>query len=147
MKIIALEEHTVDRTIGAATAEVCKNNVPYLDTFYRADMPATPTADSLFKMGDYRLADMDRCGIMTLCNVPDDIAFPVRLGGHVLCGIWITVVCMFCSDRLLKYLGFFIASWLAVFSFFGGVLDMSLLAVPGVLVVVWLALLGWRYKI
>ena len=63
MKIIALEEHTVDRTIGAATAEVCKDNVPYLDTFYRADMPATPTADRLFKMGEYRLADMDRCGI------------------------------------------------------------------------------------
>ena len=63
MKIIALEEHTIDRAIGAATAEVCKNNVPYLDTFYRADMPATPTADSLFKMGEYRLADMDRCGI------------------------------------------------------------------------------------
>ena len=38
MKIIALEEHTVDRAIGAATAEVCKGNVPYLDTFYRADM-------------------------------------------------------------------------------------------------------------
>ena len=55
MKIIALEEHTVDSAIGAATAEVCKNNVPYLDTFYRADMPATPTADSLFKMGEYRL--------------------------------------------------------------------------------------------
>ena len=51
-----------------------------------------------------------------------------------------------CPDRLLKYLGFFIASWLAVFSFFGGVLDMALLAIPGVLVVVWLALMGWRYK-
>ena len=63
MKIIALEEHTVDRAIGAATAEICKNNVPYLDAFYRADMPATPTADRLFKMGEYRLADMDRCGI------------------------------------------------------------------------------------
>ena len=47
MKIIALEEHTVDRAIGAATAEICKNNVPYLDAFYRADMPATPTADRL----------------------------------------------------------------------------------------------------
>ena len=40
-----------------------------------------------------------------------------------------------------------IASWLAVFSFFGGVLDMSLLAIPGVLVVVWLALMGWRYQV
>ena len=61
-------------------------------------------------------------------------------------GVIPAVVCLFCRDRLLKYLGFFIASWLAVFSFFGGALDMSLLAVPGVLVVVWLALLGWRYK-
>ena len=59
MKIIALEEHTVDRAIGAATAEVCKNNVPYLDTFYRADMPATPSAASLFKMGDYPYIPQD----------------------------------------------------------------------------------------
>ncbi len=63
MKIIALEEHTVDRAIGAATAEVCKNNVPYLDTFYRADMPATPSAGQLFEMGETRLNAMDRSGI------------------------------------------------------------------------------------
>ena len=105
-------------------------------------------APSWAKAAGYGWIALDvACGIMTLCNVPDDIAFPVRLGGHVLCGIWITVVCMFCRDRLLKYLGFFIASWLAVFSFFGGVLDMGLLAVPGVLVVVWLALMGWRYRV
>ncbi len=105
-------------------------------------------APSWAKAAGYGWIALDvACGIMTLCNVPDATAFPVRLGGHVLCGIWITVVCMFCRDRLLKYLGFFIASWLAVFSFFGGVLDMSLLAVPGVLVVVWLALLGWRYQL
>ena len=53
----------MDRTIGAATAGVMKDNVPYLDTFYRADMPSTPTADQLFEMGDTRLKDMDRCGI------------------------------------------------------------------------------------
>ena len=63
MKIIALEEHTLDRAIGAATAEICKNNVPYLNEFYNADMPASPTVDQLFRMGEYRLADMDRCGI------------------------------------------------------------------------------------
>ena len=65
MKIIALEEHTVDRAIGAATAEVCKNNVPYLDTFFRSDMPATPTTKQLVEMGETRLKDMDRCGIDT----------------------------------------------------------------------------------
>ena len=86
------------------------------------------------------------CGIMTLCNVEGAVANPVRLGGHVLCGIWIASVCLFCKNRILKYLGFFIASWLALYSFFGGVLPMSMLTLPGILVVVWLALMGWLYQ-
>ena len=86
------------------------------------------------------------CGIMTLCNVEEAVANPVRLGGHVLCGIWIASVCLFCKNRILKYLGFFIAAWLALYSFFGGVLPMSMLTVPGILVVVWLALMGFLYE-
>ena len=50
MKIIALEEHTVNRAIGAETAEVCKNNVPYLDVFYRADMPLGNTRTTSTKL-------------------------------------------------------------------------------------------------
>ena len=38
MKIIALEEHTVDRAIGAATTQVANENVPYLKAFYRDDL-------------------------------------------------------------------------------------------------------------
>ncbi|EII4617364.1 hypothetical protein LHM76_002714 [Listeria monocytogenes] len=86
------------------------------------------------------------CGIMTLCNVADAISSPVRLGGHVLCAIWIISVCLFAQSNILKYLGFFIASWLGLYSFFGGILPMSYLTVPGILVVVWLALLGFLYK-
>ena len=62
MKIIALEEHTTDRAIGAATAEQT-SNLPYFKTFTNANMPASPTAEQLFGMGEIRLADMDRCGI------------------------------------------------------------------------------------
>ena len=63
MKIIALEEHTVDRAIGAATTQVANENVPYLKAFYRDDLMATPSAKQLFEMGEMRLKDMDRCGI------------------------------------------------------------------------------------
>ena len=63
MKIIALEEHTVDRAIGAATTQVANENVPYLKAFYRDDLMATPSAKQLFEMGETRLKDMDRCGI------------------------------------------------------------------------------------
>ena len=62
MKIIALEEHTLDRAIGAATADQM-HKLPYYEAFTHPNMPASPTLDQLFKMGDYRLADMDRCGI------------------------------------------------------------------------------------
>ena len=63
MKIIALEEHTVDRSIAQATSTITKENIPYHQTFMRADMPATPTPAQLFEMGRTRLEDMDRCGI------------------------------------------------------------------------------------
>ncbi|MFD1318392.1 hypothetical protein [Loigolactobacillus zhaoyuanensis] len=99
------------------------------------------------KMAGYGWITLDvACGIMTMANVAASIAMPVRLGGHVLCAIWIISVCLFTKSKLLKYLGFFIAAWLGVYSFFGGVLPMSYLAIPGLLVVVWLALLGFLYQ-
>jgi len=86
------------------------------------------------------------CGIMTLANVAASIAMPIRLGGHVLCAIWIITVCLFTKNKALKYMGFFIGAWLGTYSFFGGVLPMTYLLVPGALVVVWLALLGFLYQ-
>lgn len=63
MKIIAIEEHTVDPGIGAAVAEVTKENVPYIDTFNRGDLPGSPVPGGLVDMDKARIEDMDRCGI------------------------------------------------------------------------------------
>ena len=63
MKIIALEEHTIDSKLAAATAQVTAENVPYLKAFYRDDLMATPSHEQLFEMGETRLKDMNRCGI------------------------------------------------------------------------------------
>ena len=62
MKIIALEEHTMDRAIGAAANTLLNENVPYLEAFFRPNQAASPTLQML-EMGATRLAEMDRCGI------------------------------------------------------------------------------------
>jgi hypothetical protein len=84
-------------------------------------------------------------GAMTLNNVPYDIAFPVRLGGHVLAATWIITAALLCRPRSERILGVVVGLWLGIYTFFGSVLPVSLLAPPGVLVVVWFGLLAWHH--
>jgi len=86
-------------------------------------------------------------GAMTLNDVPYDIAFPVRLGGHVLAGTWIMTVSLLCKPRSVRFLGVVVGLWLALYTFFGSALPVILLAPPGTLVVIWFGLLAWNYKI
>lgn len=83
---------------------------------------------------------------MTLNNVPYDIAFAVRLGGHVLAGTWIITVSLLSKPRGVRIPGVVVGLWLALFTFFGSVLPVILLAPPGILIVVWFALLARKYK-
>ena len=63
MKIIAIEEHTVNSAIGAAVAGVVKNNVSYISTFAADDLPGSATANSLTDLDKGRIEDMDKNGI------------------------------------------------------------------------------------
>ncbi|MBD5626415.1 MAG: amidohydrolase [Desulfovibrio sp.] len=63
MKIIAIEEHTVDAGMGAAVGGIVKEIVPYIGTFGQKDLPGAPKGDSLTNMDKGRIRDMDECGI------------------------------------------------------------------------------------
>lgn len=63
MKIIALEEHVVGKSIGAAVAKTIQEAFPYAQQFLtppKADAPSTP---DLFELGERRIAELDKAGI------------------------------------------------------------------------------------
>lgn len=63
MKIIALEEHLVSKTIGAAVAKTIQDAYPYAQQFLKpapADAPSTP---DLFELGERRIAELDEAAI------------------------------------------------------------------------------------
>ena len=63
MKIIALEEHMVSKSIGAAVAKTFQEAYPYARQFLHpapADAPSTP---DLFELGERRIAELDQAGI------------------------------------------------------------------------------------
>ena len=86
------------------------------------------------------------CGAMMLNGVPHDIAWPVRLGGHLLYGMWIIAVSLLCTDRSVSVLGVIIGLWLSLYTFFGAGHPESLIGPPGVLTLVWIALLAGKYR-
>lgn len=86
------------------------------------------------------------CGIMSVCGVDIAIAMPVRLGGHVLCGLWLVSSSLLMKkDALLRWLGVFIGFYLMLYSFFGGVLSIMVLLPAGILVIIWLLIYGCKY--
>lgn len=63
MKIIALEEHMVSKSIGAAVAKTIQEAYPYAQQFLKpapADAPSTP---DLFELGERRISELDKAGI------------------------------------------------------------------------------------
>lgn len=63
MKIIALEEHTVSREIGAATHAAILAAYPYYDTFLKPLPADAPSTADLFELGERRIKEMDAAGI------------------------------------------------------------------------------------
>lgn len=63
MKIIALEEHLVSKTIGAATGEIIAKSFPYAEQFRKPNPADAPDPTDLFVLGERRIAEMDKAGI------------------------------------------------------------------------------------
>ncbi len=84
-------------------------------------------------------------GAMSLNNIPPDIALSVRLGGHVLAAMWIVSSSLLRKPLIIKTLGIVEGLWLALYTFFGSVLPISVLMPASILIVVWLVILGYKY--
>lgn len=63
MKIIALEEHILDKAIGAASGNIVQENYPYSQLFLNPPKDVAPSNIDLFELGERRIKEMDNNGI------------------------------------------------------------------------------------
>ncbi|MFE2754872.1 hypothetical protein ACFXGA_23005 [Actinosynnema sp. NPDC059335] len=81
-------------------------------------------------------------GILMINDVEHDTAWAVRLGGHVLAGVWIVAASLVSRAWPVRVVGVVTGTWLAAYSFVGTVLPESFLRPAGILILVWFALLA-----
>ncbi|UVS80924.1 hypothetical protein [Actinokineospora sp. UTMC 2448] len=81
-------------------------------------------------------------GILMINDIAYDTAWAVRLGGHVLAGVWIVSSSLVSRTWPVRVVGVVTGLWLAGYSFVGDVLPESFLRPAGILILVWFALLA-----
>ncbi|EHR59200.1 hypothetical protein [Saccharomonospora cyanea] len=81
-------------------------------------------------------------GILMINEIAYDTAWAVRLGGHVLAGVWIVSSSLVSRAWPVSAVGVITGLWLAAYSFVGHVLPESFLRPAGILILVWFALLA-----
>ncbi|MFE6365703.1 hypothetical protein ACFVP3_37680 [Streptomyces sp. NPDC057806] len=83
--------------------------------------------------------------VLTINELPHDIAWAVRLGGHVPAGMWFVTTSLLAAPRSIRVTGVVLGSWLALYSLLGNVLSEEFLYPGGLLVPVWFILLAWKH--
>lgn len=81
-------------------------------------------------------------GILMINAVEYDTAWAVRLGGHVLAGVWIMASSVVSHSWPIRVVGVVTGVWLAGYSFVGTVLAEEYLRPAGIMILVWFALLA-----
>ncbi|MEU4508152.1 hypothetical protein AB0G05_01530 [Nonomuraea wenchangensis] len=81
-------------------------------------------------------------GILMINGVEYDTAWAVRLGGHVLAGVWIVASSLVSPSWPVRVVGVVTGVWLAGYSFVGDVLAEEFLRPAGIMILVWFALLA-----
>ena len=84
-------------------------------------------------------------GILAINAVEYDIRWPVRLGGHVLAGVWIATASLYARHRVVQVVGVVTGVWLGGYSFVADVAPEEALYPAGLLIVVWFGLLAALY--
>lgn len=85
-------------------------------------------------------------GILSINDVPYDITWPVRLGGHVLAGTWILFSSAYARQSIVRIVGGVTGVWLAGYSFVANIAPESVLCPAALLIVVWFAILAVMYQ-
>ncbi|GGQ31253.1 hypothetical protein [Streptosporangium pseudovulgare] len=81
-------------------------------------------------------------GILMINAVEYDTAWAVRLGGHVLAGVWIVASSLVSRSWPVRVAGVVTGVWLAGYSFAGTLLAEGFLRPAGIMILVWFALLA-----
>ena len=85
-------------------------------------------------------------GVLAINEVPSDLVLAVRLGGHVLAGVWIITVSLLARALPVRVVGTITGLWLSAYSFVGNVFPTTVLAPASLLTLVWFALLAIMYE-
>lgn len=85
-------------------------------------------------------------GVMSINGVAYEITWPVRLGGHVLAGLWILVSSACARRWVIRIVGGLTGVWLAGYSFVANVVPAPVLYPAALLIVVWFVLLAVWYE-
>ncbi len=81
-------------------------------------------------------------GILVINGVEHDTAGAIRLGAHVLAGVWIVASSLVSHSWPVRVVGVLTGVWLGGYSFVGTVLAEEFLRPAGILILVWFALLA-----
>ncbi len=81
-------------------------------------------------------------GILMINDIPYETAWAIRLGGHVLAGVWIVSSSLVSEARPVRVVGTITGFWLAAYSFVGNALPEEFLRPAGICILVWFALLA-----
>ncbi len=118
----------------------------YLGVFFHLSilfLVSRLTAAPWAKAAGYGWVTLDvLAGILMINAIEYDTAWAVRLGGHVLAGVWIVASSLVSRAWPVRVVGVVTGVWLAGYSFAGTVLDEEVLRPAGILILVWFALLA-----
>ncbi len=81
-------------------------------------------------------------GILTINAVEYDTAWAVRLGAHVLAGVWIVASSLVSHSWPVLVVGVLTGGWLAGYSFVAPFLPEVFLRPAGIMILVWFTLLA-----
>jgi hypothetical protein len=84
-------------------------------------------------------------GVMSLYNLPSDIALSLRLSAHLLSAMWFISASLLRKPLVIKILGVTEGLWIGLYTFFGSVLPITALAPASVISVVWYGVLAYKY--
>ncbi|MEE1938830.1 hypothetical protein V1L54_05280 [Streptomyces sp. TRM 70361] len=85
-------------------------------------------------------------GILVINEVDDDTAWAVRLGAHVLAGVWIVASSLVSRSWPVRAVGVLTGVWLGGYSFVGNVLGEEFLRPASIMILVWFALLAILHR-
>lgn len=85
-------------------------------------------------------------GILTINELPYDLTWPVRMGGHVLAGVWLITASVYAPRLPVKIVGILAGIFLGGYSFVGNFAPLELIYPSSVLLIAWLLLIAAMHR-